>query len=742
MRTKIIIVLIGILNQIGFAQNIDKAKLDNYFNVLEANNKFMGSVALSKDGKIIYTKVVGYSDVENNVKADENTKYRIGSISKTFTSVLILKAVENKNLSLNQTIDNYFPNIKNAEKITIKHLLNHRSGIHNFTNDKDYLSWYTMPKTEKEMVEIIAKAGSDFQPDTKAEYSNSNYVLLSYILEKTFKKSYAELLDVYIVQPVGLTDTYFGSKINPDKKECKSYTFLGTWNVQPETDTSVPLGAGGIISTPIDLVRFSDALFGGKIIKPESLEIMKTMEDHYGIGLFQFPFYDKLCYDHTGGIDGFSSVFSYSYDGNISYALISNGTNFNNDSIAITVLSAVYDKPYEIPEFSINEVSTEDLEKYRGIYSSKEIPLKINITSVNNTLIAQATGQSALPLEATEKDKFKFDEIDAIFEFDPVEKTMILKQAGTEFTFAKDKTTIDEVFELHNNKKKMKKMNEKRITTNDIELSTESFGNKDNPSILLIAGATVSMLYWDEEFCQRLADKGFYVIRYDSRDVGKSTFYETGTTPYDIVDLTDDAIAILDGYKIENAHFIGLSLGGLIAQIASIKYPERIKTLTLFSTGPWGDSDPTIPEMDTRVLNFHAKAGNVDWTNEDKVVEYMIEGASLMSGEKQFDQERGEKLIRAEFKRANNYISMFNHAGIQGGEEYWNRLNEINHPTLIIHGKKDLIWHYKHSGVLLGSIKNATLLTLEGTGHELHFEDWNTIIDGINKHIKENNSNK
>src|SRR5690554_5156287 len=278
-------------------------------------------------------------------------------------------------------------------------------------------------------------------------------------------------------------------------------------------------------------------------------------------------------------------------------------------------------------------------------------------------------------------------------------------------------------------------MEEKIIKTNNIELCTESFGNKDNPAILLIAGATVSMLYWDEEFCQRLADKGFYVIRYDNRDVGKSTYYETGTTPYDIVDLTDDAIAVLDGYKIKNAHFTGMSLGGLIAQIASLKHPERVKTLTLMSTGPWGDSDPEIPEMDTRILDFHAKAGTIDWFNEDSVVAYMIEGAALMSGKKQFDQERCEKLIREEFKRAKNYISMFNHSGIQGGEVYWNRLNEINQPTLIIHGTDDLIWHYNHSEILVKKIKNSSLLTLDGTGHELHFDDWDKIIESISAHI-------
>ena len=438
VRIILTIFLIGVLTQVGFAQSFDKTKLDNYFNTLESNNKFMGSVAVSKDGVIIYSRSIGFSDVENQVRSDENSKYRIGSISKTFTSVLVFKALEEKKLSLNQTIDKYFPTIKNAKKITIKHLLSHRSGIHNFTNDEDYLTWHTHPKTEKEMIEIITKAGSDFQPDSKAEYSNSNFVLLTYILEKVFKKSYSELLQEYITKPVGLKNTYFGGKIEPGKNECKSYSFIGSWKVGPETDTSIPLGAGGIISTPSDLTKFSDALFGGKLLKSENLEIMKTIKDNYGIGLFQIPFYDKVGFGHTGGIDSFSSVFSYFPDGNISYALTSNGTNINNNDISIAVLSAVFNKPYVIPEFSAYEVNSEDLNKYLGVYSSKQIPLKITITKDNMTLIAQATGQSAFPLEATEKDKFKFDQAGVELEFNPTGKTMILKQSGGQFIFTKE----------------------------------------------------------------------------------------------------------------------------------------------------------------------------------------------------------------------------------------------------------------------------------------------------------------
>ncbi|TZF86396.1 beta-lactamase family protein (plasmid) [Pedobacter sp. BS3] len=437
-KTTLTILITGVLCQIGIAQNFDKIKLDNYFNALKANDKFMGSVAVSRDGKLIYSKSIGFADIENNILADANTKYRIGSISKTFTSVLVLKAVEGKKLDLSQTIDQYFPAIKNAAKITIKDLLSHRSGIPNFTNEKDYLTWHTQPKTEAEMVAIIAKAGSDFEPGSKAEYSNSNFVLLTYILEKSFKKSYTELLKEYITQPIGLVNTYLGGKIKTSEKESKSYKYTDTWKVEPETDISIPLGAGGIVSTPGDLVKFSDALFGGKLLKKESLETMKTIKDHYGIGLFQIPFYNKTGYGHTGGIDGFSAVFAHFSDGNISYALTSNGTNFNNNNISIAVLSAVYDKPYDIPEFSTYKVSSADLDKYLGVYSSTQIPLKITITKKNSTLIAQGTGQPSFPLEAIEKDKFKFDQAGVVLEFNPAAKTMTLKQRGGQFAFTKE----------------------------------------------------------------------------------------------------------------------------------------------------------------------------------------------------------------------------------------------------------------------------------------------------------------
>ena len=426
------------ISTVGFSQNFDKVKLDNYFKALEKNNKFMGSVAVSKNGKLIYSKSIGYADLENKIKATEKTKYRIGSITKSFTAILILKAIENKKLDINETIDKWFPTITNSKKITIKQLLTHRSGIHNFTNNVDYLQWNTQSKTEKEMIEIIKKGGSDFQPSTRAAYSNSNFVLLTFILERVFNTSYSELVQTYIVKPIRLTNTYVFGKINTANNESKSYNYLGFWKEESETNFTVPLGAGAITSTPTDLIKFANALFNGQLLSPESLKIMKTIKEGYGSGLFQVPFYSSIGFGHTGGIDGFRSVYSYFEDEKISYALTSNGTNMNNNDISIAVLSAVFNKPYQIPVYTKYALTSEELDKYLGVYATKQMPLKITVTKNKNTLIIQVTGQQAFVVQATEKDKFTLDQVGAKFKFNPAEETMILFQFGGQIKFIKE----------------------------------------------------------------------------------------------------------------------------------------------------------------------------------------------------------------------------------------------------------------------------------------------------------------
>ncbi len=421
-----------------FGQSFDRAKMDSYFDALEKNERFMGNVALSQNGKLVYTRSVGYSDLAKQTKADASTRYRIGSISKTFTAVLVMKAVEENKLTLDQTIAEYFPKIKNAEKITIKHLLSHRSGIPNFTDADDYFTWNVNPITEAAMIAKFVKSGSDFEPDSKADYSNSNYMVLTYILEKIYKQSYAALLKKYITQPLGLTNTYLGGKINTAKGEALSYQLSQNKLPSVETDISVTIGAGGIVSTAADLTQFSDGLFGGKLLKPQSLAQMKTLRDAYGYGLVPIPFYSHQGFGHTGAIDGFTSVFAHFDQGNLSYALTSNGTLFNNNNISIAVLSACYGVPYEIPEFKEIAADEADLSRYPGLYASQQIPLKLNVTTEGKTVYIQVTGQSRFPLEATGKHAFKFEQVGVVIEFTPEKNTLVLKQNGGVYHFVKE----------------------------------------------------------------------------------------------------------------------------------------------------------------------------------------------------------------------------------------------------------------------------------------------------------------
>lgn len=433
----LIILLLALVFGTGYSQKMNVAKLDSLFDILQEKDKFMGSIAVSQNGTLVYSKSIGKDDIETNKNASNLSKYRIGSISKMFTSALILKAVEEKKLSLNQTIDFYFPEVENAKKITIGNLLNHRSGIHNFTNDPEYMNYNTEPKSEQQMIAVIAKGKSDFEPNSKANYSNSNYVLLTYILQKTYRKPYAALLKDKISAPLGLKNTYLGNKINIKNNESNSYKFLEKWIKESETDMSIPAGAGAVVSNPADLTIFITQLFAHKIINENSLKQMTTLQDNYGMGIFQVPFYDKKGFGHTGGIDEFRSILCYFSDYKLAVALTSNGKNYDNNEIIKAALSSYYNKPFAIPTFKNVVLKTEDLDPYLGEYSDPGFPMKITVTKDNEKLFAQATGQSAFALDATEKDKFEFAAAGIKLEFKPNEKQMILKQGGGTFILTK-----------------------------------------------------------------------------------------------------------------------------------------------------------------------------------------------------------------------------------------------------------------------------------------------------------------
>lgn len=435
MKNKIFTIALAMVSQFGFSQEINTEKLDAYFKALEDNQKFMGSVVIAKEGKPIYTKSVGFANIEKGTKNTENTRFRIGSITKTFTSILVLKAVEEGRLSLNDKLSKFYPNIKNAEKITIENMLQNRSGIASYTDNKEFYEQLHKPISEKEMVKKIESYESDFEPDTKYEYNNSNFILLGYIVEKVFKKSYADLVKKYITKPLGLKNTYLGKE--KKENEAHSYRFSDSkWEKEKEIwDLSQANGAGAMISTTSDLIKFINEF--PKLLTKEHFEKMKTFRNGYGYGLLKLPFDGNIGYGHGGTIENFHSMAAYFPNEKISYSRVINGVNLNQNDLDIGLLNILFNKEFEIPNFKTIQVEEKVLEKYVGTYFSKQIPLKIKFFIENGKLMSQATGQGAFPLEATAENKFKFDEAGIEMEF-PENGKMILKQGGGTVRFTRE----------------------------------------------------------------------------------------------------------------------------------------------------------------------------------------------------------------------------------------------------------------------------------------------------------------
>ena len=421
------------------AQQFDRQKMDSLFQSIEQYNKGMGSISIHKSGDEIYQNSIGYSDVAGNRKADKDTRYRIGSISKTFTAAMIMQLVEEGKLDLETKLAKFYRELPNAEKISVEDLLRHQSGLFNFTSKKEYLDYMEAPRTKEELLEIFKENGTAFSPGEKNEYSNTNYVLLSFLLEDIEKAAYPQILQKRITGPLGLENTYYGGKIDPAKGEALSYTKKKEWEPATETDLSIPKGAGGIVSTASDLNEFFTALFIGKVVSASSLDEMKTMTNDYGIGLFSYPFNDKQLYGHTGGIDGFSSMAVYAPEEDLAITFISNAADMSTGDIMAGAMSIYFGNEYAIPEFSPTlDIPAEELEKFTGTYGSETFPLKVEIFLQDGTLMGQATGQPSFPLEAYEENKFQFTRAGLKLEFDPEANVMTLLQGGNAYELSRE----------------------------------------------------------------------------------------------------------------------------------------------------------------------------------------------------------------------------------------------------------------------------------------------------------------
>jgi D-alanyl-D-alanine carboxypeptidase len=435
IKTLFAISLALALGAAGYAQTLDKAKLDQFFDRLAEKKKAMGSLVIVKDGKVLYARAIGYSQINGTEKKPLTAanRFRIASITKMFTAAMILQLVEGGKLKLTDTLDKFFPQIPNAQKITIVQILAHRSGIHDSIIDRNLRSSSsTNPMTKDELLALVAKGAPDFEPDAQHRYSNSGYFLLGLIIEKLTGKPYEEALKQSITSKIGLNDTYTATgNIDVNKKESLTYIhFGGDWKQVSETHPSILFGGGQIVSTPNDLAKFIQALFDGKIVSKESLDQMKTMRDGEGLGMEPFTFAGKTFYGHTGGGDNYGAWMAYLPEEKLALAYTTNAKVYPVANIVRGVVDIYYNKPFTIPALESLAVSPEVLDKYVGVYSSPDAPVKWTITRDGGTLFFQPPGaQSAVPLEATAEDKFQIEGA-AVFEFDAAKNQMIIKRRG------------------------------------------------------------------------------------------------------------------------------------------------------------------------------------------------------------------------------------------------------------------------------------------------------------------------
>ncbi len=433
MKTKLIAI---ILTMVCYATasmakaSFDRAGLDQMFSNLESGQRMMGSVLITKDGEPIYSRELGYGNMASKTKSDSQTMFRIGSITKTFTATLIFRLIEEQKLSLNTKLSKFYPQLANADQITIAHLLSHTSGLPNFPFDVDFndpKAWVFHAQSRSQMLARFLTMKPIFNPGEKRQYSNTNFVLLGYIVESVAGTSYNQYLNENIIKKINLTRTRVGGKINNKNNEAFSYAWNDAkWNRSLEQNLSIAGGAGSLVSTNADLAKFIHTLFtSDKILRQSSQVRMTTpfipsLENStlgIGVGVLEIGNIKKKIFQHDGGVDEFMSLLTYVPEDKLAISILINGHNYPIRKIFRTLFSQYYAQPTAIPAFKAIQLSDVALEGFVGSYNFAEIGMTISIKKGKANLIAQANGQDSFIVEPISAKEFAHNGSGIIIEF-------------------------------------------------------------------------------------------------------------------------------------------------------------------------------------------------------------------------------------------------------------------------------------------------------------------------------------
>ncbi len=481
MRIIFITYLLLSINLVGFTQTkliatAKKDSIEQYIIYLEQQNELIGSIAIYENGQPSFKRDFGQMAKGTILQKQKSIKYQIGSISKLFTAVMLAQLQENGQISFEEPLSNYFNKMPNANRITLRQMLNHTSGMKDYVVKEDTLSyWLVQPQTQATILKEIQKQGVLFEPGDSVSYSNSAYYLLARILEKKYKKDYASILQQQITRPLALSNTTASSALKKSPVGITSYNKIqNRWEEITEFNFFNASGVGDIVSTTDDLNIFINALEAGRIIKTSTFKNMQPVEKKwFGLGVMKVPFYEHTGLGHGGDTYGTHCVVSIFPKENLSIAYCVNGQSYLTNDFAKDILSILFDKKFKYPNFSTSVEDTSNFSSIVGTYGGEDFPINLKIFNEGNLLKAQGDGQPSFNLTAIGINTYEFKQAQIVIQFNIENNSLSITQAGKSSELYK---IVDELITpsspVNNSKNKLY---EGRYTTDAFPLAIKVF---------------------------------------------------------------------------------------------------------------------------------------------------------------------------------------------------------------------------------------------------------------------------
>ena len=384
----------------SYGQKSTRKKLDELVSGYASVGQFNGAVLIAKEGKILLQKGYGIKNYKKGERLSNNDIFELYSITKTFTSTLILKLAEEGKINVSDKLEKYYPGFPEGNAITIENLLTHTSGIYDYTRGNN------MPNMrEKTFVDFLRTKPLDFPPGTQWNYSNSGYWLLGFIIEKVTGKSYEKALKQYIFEPLKMKTAGLDYIKLVSKHRTTGYEILAD-SIKKEAEvysSPGPFACGAIYATVGDMYNYYKGIKNNALLNSDSYtKAFTPYKNGYGYGWVISEFNGKKTVGHSGGGAGFRTNFVMIPENDICIVVLSNTESDDARFITDKVLEVLYDKPYIIPTEII--VDAEVLSRYRGYYKFKDSSIRVSVPG--RRLAAQKTGGPKFELLALTNDYF------------------------------------------------------------------------------------------------------------------------------------------------------------------------------------------------------------------------------------------------------------------------------------------------------------------------------------------------